>query len=171
MECHLNLPLSKRPCFLTSQKGYASVLFLAFFGFLWLSLAFLAVFAAVALALFSLYDTGIVASERIRMQNTADNVAYSTTTMVTRDMNIIAITNRAMVANQVAIGQMVALASWANMVQEFAGNLETLGYFAQVIPYVGKLIEQITEVVYKATTQLKMLFKNLVINLSLQKIN
>ncbi len=147
MECHPNHILSQRTRLMALKNGYASVLFLA-------------VFAAVALAIFSLYDTGIVASERIRMQNTADNVAYSTATMVTRDMNIIAITNRAMVANQVAIGQMVALASWANMVQEFAGNLETLGDFAQVIPYVGKLIEQITEIVYKATTQLKNIIQN-----------
>ncbi|MCL1080166.1 hypothetical protein D5R81_19105 [Parashewanella spongiae] len=96
MECRDNHILPNSTRVLKLQTGYASVLFLA-------------VFAAIALAVFSLYDTGIVASERIRMQNTADNVAYSTTNMVTRDMNIIAITNRAMVANQVAIGQIVAL--------------------------------------------------------------
>lgn len=146
MECQKNHILSTHTRSVRLQNGYASVLFLA-------------VFAAVALAVFSLYDTGIVASERIRMQNTADNVAYSTTTMVTRDMNIIAITNRAMVANQVAIGQVVALASWANMVQEFAGNLETLGDFIQLVPYVGKLIEQVTNVVYQATTKLKNLIE------------
>lgn len=46
--------------------------------------------------------------------------------MITRDMNVIAITNRAMVANQIAIGQVVALASWTNMIHEFTGNLETI---------------------------------------------
>ncbi|MGZ9899921.1 pilus assembly protein TadG-related protein [Shewanella gaetbuli] len=124
------------------NKGYVSVVFIA-------------LFAALALAIFSLYDAGIVASERIRMQNTADNVAYSTTNMITRDMNIIAITNRAMVANQVAIGQVLALASWANMVQEFAGNLETLGDFARLIPVVGPFIERFTEIIYQASTKLK----------------
>ena len=74
------------------QAGYASVLFLA-------------IFAAIGLAVFSLYDSGVVATERVRLQNTADNVAYSTATMITRDMNVIAITNRAMVANQKKRGQ------------------------------------------------------------------
>jgi|GEM_PF-2426803 len=124
------------------QSGYASILFLA-------------VFASIALSLFSLYDVGTVASERIRLQNTADNVAYSTSNMVTRDLNVIAITNRAMVANQVAIGQVVALSSWSNMVHEFSGNLETLGDWVQWIPYVGKFIERFTEVIHKATTALR----------------
>ncbi|MCL1037375.1 Tad domain-containing protein [Shewanella submarina] len=131
-----------------NQKGYTSVLFLA-------------LFASVALALFSLYDGGVVSSERIRLQNTADNVVYSTTNMVTRDMNVIAITNRGMIANQVAVGQVVALSSWSNMLHEFSGNLETLGDWVQWIPYIGKLIEQFTEIVHRATTQLRNAIKTL----------
>lgn len=129
------------------QAGYASVLFLA-------------IFAAIALAVFSLYDSGVVATERVRLQNTADNVAYSTATMVTRDMNVIAITNRAMVANQIAIGQVVALASWTNMIHEFTGNLETIGDWIQWIPYVGPIIEKLTEVMHKGTTVLRNAIKS-----------
>ncbi|WP_065188321.1 Tad domain-containing protein [Shewanella woodyi] len=125
-----------------SQSGYASILFLA-------------LFASVALSIFSLYDVGTVSSERIRLQNTADNVAYSTTNMVTRDLNVIAITNRAMVANQVAIGQVVALSSWSNMVHEFSGNLETLGDWVRWIPYVGQFIERFTEIIHQAATALR----------------
>lgn len=128
------------------QAGYASVLFLA-------------IFAAIGLAVFSLYDSGVVATERVRLQNTADNVAYSTATMITRDMNVIAITNRAMVANQIAIGQVVALASWTNMIHEFTGNLETIGDWIQWIPYVGPIIEKLTEVMHKGTTVLKNAIK------------
>ncbi|QTE86621.1 TadE/TadG family type IV pilus assembly protein [Shewanella algae] len=128
------------------QAGYASVLFLA-------------IFAAIGLAVFSLYDSGVVATERVRLQNTADNVAYSTATMVTRDMNVIAITNRAIVANQIAIGQVVALASWTNMIHEFTGNLETIGDWIQWIPYVGPIIEKLTEVMHKGTTVLRNAIK------------
>lgn len=53
-------------------------------------------------------------------------VSIAGVTMITRDMNVIAITNRARVANQIAIGQVVALASWTNMIHEFTGNLETI---------------------------------------------
>ncbi len=128
------------------QTGYASVLFLA-------------IFAAIGLAIFSLYDAGVVATERVRLQNTADNVAYSTTTMITRDMNVIAITNRAMVANQIAIGQVVALASWTNMIHEFTGNLETIGDWIQWIPYVGPIIEKLTNVMHQGTTVLRNAIK------------
>ncbi len=44
---------------IASQRGYASVLFLA-------------IFAAIGLAMFALYDAGVVANERVRLQNTAD---------------------------------------------------------------------------------------------------
>ncbi|BFM22332.1 pilus assembly protein TadG-related protein [Gilvimarinus japonicus] len=80
------------------QSGYATVFTIAFF-------------AAIALAVFSLYDVGWVASERIHLQNTADNTAYSTVNVQTRDLNMIAITNRAMIANQVVIGQYIGLVS------------------------------------------------------------
>jgi hypothetical protein len=53
-------------------------------------------------------------------------VSIAGVTMITRDMNVIAITNRARVANQIAIGQVVALASWTKMIHEFTGNLETI---------------------------------------------
>ncbi|WP_041523882.1 TadE/TadG family type IV pilus assembly protein [Gilvimarinus agarilyticus] len=121
------------------QSGYATVFIVIFF-------------AAIALSVFSLYDIGWVASERIRLQNTADNTAYSTVNMQTRDLNMIAITNRAMIANQVAIGQYVGLVSWASEVNEFSQNLETLGDFIRFVPYVGVLIERITEVLAEATS-------------------
>ncbi|WP_339897266.1 pilus assembly protein TadG-related protein [uncultured Gilvimarinus sp.] len=129
-----SLPLSKK----RREEGYATVFTIAFF-------------AAIALAVFSLYDVGWVASERIRLQNTADNTVYSTVNVQTRDLNMIAITNRAMIANQVVIGQYIGLVSWSNEVNEFAQNLETLGQFAQVIPYVGPFIKKATDILAKAT--------------------
>ena len=120
------------------QRGHASVLFVFFA-------------AALVLAVYSLFDTGQVASERIRLQNSADNTAYSMANLVTREMNLLAVTNRAMVANQVVIGQLLALASWAGMLDQFAGRLETIGDVLSFIPVVGTFIERVTEAIKKGT--------------------
>jgi hypothetical protein len=46
----------------------------------------------------------------MELQNAADGVAYSVAIPEARDLNFMAYTNRAMVANEVAIGQAVGLA-------------------------------------------------------------
>ena len=94
-----------------------------------------AVFIVVLLlALWVMYDSGELMSDKIRLQNTADNVAFSTAALMARDLNFIAYTNRGMVANQVGIAQMVGLSSWAASIEQFAVNMNEAG---QYIPYVG----------------------------------
>lgn len=66
----------------------------------------------VLLGLFVL-NAGILTSEKMRLQNAADATVYSVSTIEARDLNFTAYTNRAMVANEVAIGQLVGLMSWA----------------------------------------------------------
>ena len=63
----------------------------------------------------SLIDSGIQTSEKMQLQNAADAVAYSVSTIEARDLNFTAYTNRAMVANEVAMAQLVGLSSWARM--------------------------------------------------------
>ncbi len=63
----------------------------------------------------ALYSTGILTSEKIQLQNAADASAYSVSVIEARDLNYTAYMNRAMVANEVAIGQMVSMMSWAYM--------------------------------------------------------
>lgn len=120
-----------------SQRGYTMVLFLAFI-------------AAVLLAGMALYDSSTVATERIKMQNTADATAFSTINVITRDMNFIAYTNRAMVANQVAIGQAVGLSSWIHMISDAAKGLDNVGSAVSWVPYVGQVIKKVTSAVKKA---------------------
>lgn len=81
---------------------------------------------AVILALWVMYDSGSVMSDKIRLQNTADNVAYSTATLVSRDLNFIAYTNRGLVANQIGIAQMVGVSSWAASIEQLFANLNTI---------------------------------------------
>lgn len=116
------------------QQGYAAIFFIFFI-------------AAVALGVYSMYDSGWTASERIRLQNTADNTTYSTVSMLSRDMNMMAITNRGMIANQVMIGQMVGLSSWSNYLAQLTGNVKTFATLANLIPYVGQVIYRLSVVV------------------------
>ncbi len=71
--------------------------------------------AAIA-ALFFLFNTGQLSREKTKLVNTADAVAYSAGVMNARTLNYEAYANRAMVANTVAIAQLVSLSSWVQYV-------------------------------------------------------
>lgn len=73
-------------------------------------------------ALFFLFNTGQLSREKTKLVNTSDAVAYSAGVMHARALNYIAYTNRAMIANEVSIAQMVSLSSWAQYVEEHGSN-------------------------------------------------
>ncbi|XGA80296.1 pilus assembly protein TadG-related protein [Halomonas sp. CH40] len=107
---------------------------------------------AVLLALWTMYDSGQVMTEKIKLQNTADNVAYSSSALVARDLNFSAYTTRAMVANQVAIGQMFGLSSWATMMERLGQSLGAFGKVASFVPGLGMAITAVTETIQSATS-------------------
>lgn len=77
-------------------------------------------------ALFFLFNTGQLSSEKSRLVNTADAVAYSAGVVHARTLNFMAYTNRAMLANTVAIAQLVSLSSWrqyADSTAQMGGDL------------------------------------------------
>ena len=67
----------------------------------------------VLLALLIMYSTGQLTTQRMKLQNTADAMAYSGALTQARDLNFTAYMNRAMVANQVAVAQIVSITGWA----------------------------------------------------------
>jgi len=81
------------------QKGQAMIF----------SLLFLAV---AIITLLILYNQAQLVKNRVQLENAADAAVYSQAKLAARNLNFIAYTNRAMVANEVSIGQMVALLSW-----------------------------------------------------------
>lgn len=91
-------------------------------------------------ALFFLFNTGQLAREKTKLVNTADAVAYSGGVMNARALNYQAYANRAMVANTVAIAQLVSLSSWIEYANSYgqAGQVaaaidqETIKYFLTV---------------------------------------
>jgi Putative Flp pilus-assembly TadE/G-like len=89
-----SLPSSTR-----SQRGQALVMTL--------------LFGAVAgLAVLLLFNNSLLANSKSQLQNAADAAAYSAGVLQARDHNFSAYTNRAMIANQVAVAQFVSLESY-----------------------------------------------------------
>ena len=67
----------------------------------------------LVLSALSLYRTGRITSDKMALQNAADAMVYSISTVEACDLNFAAYLNKAMVANEVAIGQATGMASWA----------------------------------------------------------
>ncbi len=59
-----------------------------------------------------LFNTGQLTRHKMEVQNAADAGAYSVAVLTARQLNFMAYTNRAMVANQVSVGQFSAFRSW-----------------------------------------------------------
>lgn len=76
-------------------------------------------FAAVsAVMVFFLFGTAQLANQKTKLQNTADAAAFSAGVLQARDYNFSAYTNRAMVANHVAMAQFVGLESWTEEISK-----------------------------------------------------
>ncbi|MCL1066084.1 hypothetical protein L2735_04585 [Shewanella olleyana] len=105
------------------------------------------------------YNTSKLNVESTKLQHTADNTAYSVATIAARDFNFKAYTNRASVANQVAIAQMVGLSSWFNMTEKFAQNACTALCW---VPYLGQVLSGIESVVGGINTVAQPIFEVLI---------
>ncbi|MCU7863644.1 MAG: hypothetical protein KZQ92_06670 [Candidatus Thiodiazotropha sp. (ex Lucinoma borealis)] len=92
-----------------------------------------------------LFNTGQTASEKSRLVNTADAAVYSGLIWQARALNFQAYTNRAMVANQVSIGQLVSLTSWTQYAYHTARNINYIGRWFPIIGSYTQAAESITE--------------------------
>ena len=96
------------------------------------------VMLVVMLALVTMYSMGQLTTAKMKLQNTADAAAYSAALAQARDYNFTAYTNRAMIANQVVIAQLVGLTSWArNYNDTFQTLVPQVEWMAQGI--VGRI--------------------------------
>ncbi|MFT5131648.1 MAG: hypothetical protein ACI9SC_000107 [Gammaproteobacteria bacterium] len=83
----------------------------------------------IVIAGLSMYKSGKLTTDKMQLQNAADAAAYSMALTEARDLNFAAYMNRAIVANEVAIGQLVGLSSWAfhyRSFGEFLTSYDTL---------------------------------------------
>lgn len=115
-----------------------------------LTLVLLVIVAAV---LFFMFNSGQLVQEKIGLTNTADAVAYSAGVYEARVLNYDAYTNRAMIANEIAIGQAVGLASWAKYAGVSADNIKP---YASYIPWIGPYVASALQYVKKAMDMILM---------------
>src|SRR5690606_22816801 len=73
-----------------------------------------------------------------RLQNIADSAAYSAAVLQARELNFHSYMNRAMVVNQAAIGQMVAISSYMQIAQQSQRNANLL---LDKIPIIGQFFK------------------------------
>ncbi|MDB3935136.1 hypothetical protein N9383_00270 [Granulosicoccus sp.] len=90
------------------------------------------------------YNTGVVATDKMRLANSADAAAYSGALWQARALNYQAYANRAMVANQVAIGQAVSIQSWMTSAAVVTENIEKV---TSVIPVLNSITATTSRVV------------------------
>lgn len=90
-----------------------------------LVLALMLMFAGL-LGLFFMFGTGQVSATKQRLNNAADAAAYSAALWRARVLNFHAYSNRAIVAQEVAVAQAVTLASWAKYFEHFTTNAQVL---------------------------------------------
>lgn len=103
--------------------------------------------------LVAMFNTGQKVTERSNVANAADAAAYSGAVWTARHLNFIAYTNRAMIANHLAVGHFVSYVSWVRYIND---SLESIDRVTQWIPYVGQYVdaaEQISSEVRDATEQ------------------
>ena len=79
--------------------------------------------------------------------NAADAAAYSAGTWTARRMNLLAYTNRALIANHIAVGHLVAYISWLRYVDAAVARIRN---YSAYIPYVGPAVQRGREAARKA---------------------
>ncbi|MYN08023.1 pilus assembly protein TadG-related protein [Pseudoduganella aquatica] len=90
-------------------------------------------------AMFFMFNTGQLTAEKAKLVNTADAVAYSAAVMHARALNFDAYTNRALMANEVTIAQMVSVDSWLEYSAEHATSADTAMLCTTNYPVPGGL--------------------------------
>ncbi len=103
----------------------------------------IALFFILGVLSFSFFNTSQSVAIKTRVVNTADSAAYSGLLWQARAMNFTAYTNRAMVANEVAIAQAVSLNSWAGYLNLTGDNLHAI---LGKVPYIGAITGLINSV-------------------------
>ena len=126
------------------QKGQA----------LYLGMVLMAVSAS---AVFVMYNTSQMATEKSRLVNAADGAAYSGAVWAARNLNFMAYTNRAMIANHVAVGHYTSYVSWIRYVEETVDGIEDIATILNVIPVVGQAIHTAMRVIERGVVLVKQL--------------
>lgn len=122
---------------------------------------YLSVFLLPIIAGLLLLFLGAVAQQqalqkRWHLQSAADGMAISAATIMAREMNILSVLNRALIANQVAQAQLAGIASWFQHIKTSSQRLATVTSW---IPYVNAVTAQLAKIVTVADQPLQALIQ------------
>ncbi|MFK5915026.1 MAG: pilus assembly protein TadG-related protein [Woeseiaceae bacterium] len=109
----------------------------------------------ILIGLIILFNTGQLTRHKMEVQNAADAAAYSAGILTARELNFMAYTNRAMVANQVTIGQFAAFQSWGKKYKlgstGFTSGFAILTAVLTPIPVIGPGLSTVITRVFQFT--------------------
>ncbi len=128
----------KHKYFIRSSRKYQSGQAIVF-GILFLGV--------VLMSLLILFNQGQLIKHRVQLENAADATAYTQAKLAARNLNFAAYTNRAMVANEVSIGQMVSLLSWAKHYKNTGAFVKYPAYQFPVAPPSPTTFSNVLEVI------------------------
>ncbi|WP_299598366.1 hypothetical protein [uncultured Microbulbifer sp.] len=103
----------------------------------------LALMLSVLLSAQYVFNAYQITNASTRLQNTADAAAYSVANVYAQNHNFVALSNRALVANQITMAQVVTMTSWSRMLNTFAQTIDDIGTW---IPYVNTVTGYIESV-------------------------
>lgn len=112
----------------------------------------LALLAFGVLGALVLFNTGQIATDKMKLANTADAAAFSGTLWQARALNFQSYTNRAMVANQVSIAQAVSLQSWVSYGAVTSENIATVLKPVPVINVVSEGLQRGLDIVERVVS-------------------
>ena len=98
-----------------------------------------------------LFNTGQVTAEKMRLTHAADAAVYSAMVWEARTLNYEAYLNRAMVANQVSIAQVVSIVSWMEYGTMVADEAAVLMAFVPGLQGVAANIAEFSQVMKKTS--------------------
>lgn len=105
-------------------------------------LALLLLLLGLFLGLLSVVDLSRQAHRVTHIQQVTDNAAEAFAIIVARDLNFKSVTNRAAIANQIAIAQLVGLSSYLAMLNETSRNATLI---VSWVPYVNVAMARLSQ--------------------------
>lgn len=100
--------------------------------------------AGVALGLFALVRVAGQQQEQVHIQHVADHATEAVAVVAARDLNFKAMTNRAMLANEIVIAQLLGLYSWYRTLDTTSTNVALLTAW---IPYINVMTRAIAQAI------------------------
>ena len=110
----------------------------------YLSVLLLPLLTAMLLLTLAVISNGQELRQRYYRQTMVDNMAISAAVLMARELNILAIMNRALLANQLGIAQLIGIASWYQMLSSTSSRSATVTAW---VPYLNTLTQQFNRVV------------------------